>query len=164
MKPIRSFPKELKFLIGTFLIVLSIGFFTGMRFVNENTNNTPKGIQENYLGNENDPDAEIMKFKKTKKEMLNIIHAHILSMALIFFVLGGLVYFSELNPGFKQFLIVEPLLSVLFTFGGIYFIWQGMEWMRFVVMASGLLMTFSFAASVLIIFFQLFKKNNSLQG
>lgn len=155
---IREFPKELKLLTGTFLIVLSIGFFSGIRFVEETTHNSPQGIQENYLGNENELNAEVMKFKKTEKEMLNIIHAHILSMSLIFFVLGGLVFLTEINPGFKKFLMIEPLLSVLFTFGGIYFMWQGIFWMKYMVMVSGMLMTFSFAASVLLVFWGLLQK------
>ena len=93
---IAEFPKEVKLLIGAFLIVLSVGYFTGFRFVNETTENTPTGIQENYLGNEDDLEAEVMKFKKPKREMLTIIHTHILSMAVIFFILGGLVSSAKL--------------------------------------------------------------------
>jgi hypothetical protein len=155
---IRNFPKTLKLLTGTFLIVLSVGFFTGIRFVDETSGKTPQGIQENYLGNENDMNAEVMKFKKPEKGMLNIIHAHILSMALIFFVVGALVSMTK-TPSFpKKFLMVEPLLSVLFTFSGIWFLWQGVLWMKYVVMVSGLLMTFSYAASVVVVFVELFKK------
>ena len=36
---IAEFPKEVKLLIGAFLIVLSVGYFTGFRFVNETTEN-----------------------------------------------------------------------------------------------------------------------------
>ena len=46
-----TFPKEIKFLIGTFLVVLSIGFYTGLLFVNETSSANPNGIEENYLGN-----------------------------------------------------------------------------------------------------------------
>ena len=158
---IAEFPKEVKLLIGAFLIVLSVGYFTGFRFVNETTENTPIGIQENYLGNEEDLEAEVMKFKKPKREMLTIIHTHILSMSVIFFILGGLVSFANLPLWFKKSLMVEPLLSVLVTFGGIYFMWSGNHFMRYVVMISGILMTTSFILSVLIIFFQLFKNNKT---
>lgn len=158
-KTVNDFPKALKLLIGTFLLVLSLGFFTGISFVGETTNNSPKGIQENYLGNETDMDAEVMKFKKTEKEMLNIIHAHILSMALIFFVLGGLVFLTDSHPLLKKFLMMEPLLSVLFTFGGIYFMWQGILWMKYVVMVSGLLMTASFTLSAILVFWGLARKS-----
>jgi hypothetical protein len=160
---ISEFPKEVKLLIGAFLIVLSVGYFTGFRFVNETTENTPQGIQENYLGNEDDLEASVMKFKKPKREMLTVIHTHILSMSVIFFIVGGLLSFTHLKSWIKKALMIEPLLSVLLTFGGIYFMWSGWHWMRFVVMISGMFMTFSFIVSVLVIFFQLFK-NNKITG
>ena len=138
--------------------MLSVGFFTGIRFVDETSGKTPQGIQENYLGNEDDLDAEVMKFKKPEKGMLNIIHSHILSMSLIFFVLGFLVYLTQTAPFLKKFLMMEPLLSVLFTFGGIWFLWQGVLWMKYVVMISGLLMTLSYTVSVWVVLIDLFKK------
>ena len=155
---LHTFPKALKLLIGTFLIVLSVGYFTGLTFVGETTSNSAKGIQENYLGNENDENAEVMKFKKSEREMLTIVHTHILSMSVLFFLVGGLVYLTRANSVFKKFLMIEPLFSVLLTFGGIYFMWQGLHWMRYIVMLSGILMTLSFALSVLLIFSQLIKK------
>ena len=56
-------PKEIKLLIGVFVIVLSIGFFSGLLFVGETSSANPNGIEEQYLGNEHDEDAEVMKFK-----------------------------------------------------------------------------------------------------
>ena len=35
--------------------------------------------------------AEVMKFKKSEYEILNILHTHILSISVIFFLLGILV-------------------------------------------------------------------------
>ena len=40
-------------LIGAFIIVLSIGFYTGLLFVKETSSANPNGIEEQYLGNEN---------------------------------------------------------------------------------------------------------------
>lgn len=151
-------PKEVKFLIGAFLVVLSVGYFTGLTFVNDTTENHPQGIQENYLGNEEDLEAEVMKFKKPEREMLTIIHTHILSMSVIFFLLGGLVSITKSNKKLKKALMIEPLLSVLLTFGGIYLMWTGLHWMRYVVVVSGILMTTSFVISVLLVFSQLFRK------
>ena len=47
--------------------------------------------------------------------------------------------------------MIEPLLSVLVTFGGIYLIWLDIDWMSYVVMVSGGLMTLSFVGSVIAI-------------
>ncbi|MEH6681782.1 MAG: hypothetical protein V7724_14630 [Sediminicola sp.] len=158
---LTSFPRDIKLLIGIFLFVLSTGFISALQFVNVTTEASPRGIQENYLGNEEDLEAEEMKFAKNEKQLLSILHTHILSMAVIFFILSLLVASTNLSGGLKKFLMVEPLLSVLFTFGGIYLLWKGVLWMRFVVMASGALMTFSFMVSVVLIYWELLKKSVS---
>lgn len=155
---ITSFPKEVKIFIAAFVIVLSVGFYTGLLFVNETSTTNPKGIEENYLGNEEDGDAEVMKFKKGDREMLTIVHTHILSMSLIFFLLGGLVWITELPKKLKLFLTVEPFLSVLLTFGGIYLMWTGILWMKYIVIISGILMTATFTISSILVFIQLFKR------
>lgn len=154
-----TLPKEIKLLIGTFLVVLSIGFYTGLLFVSETSSANPNGIEENYLGNEDIEDAEIMKFKKSPREMLTTVHSHILSMSLIFFLLGLILAVTKLNTNLKLFLIIEPFVSVLLTFGGIYFLWKGISWFKYLVMFSGTLMTLTFTISTFIIFLQLFKKN-----
>ena len=155
---ILTLPKEIKLLIGAFVIVLSIGFYTGLLFVEETSSANPNGIEEQYLGNEDDENAEVMRFKKSPKEMLTLVHNHILSMSMIFFLVGLLVSITKLNRKIKLVLIVEPFISVLLTFGGLYFLWTGILWMKYVVMLSGLLMTITFTASTVIIFKQLFQK------
>ena len=155
---IVTLPKEIKLLIGAFIIVLSIGFFTGLLFVGETSSANPNGIEEQYLGNENDENAKVMRFKKSDQEMLTLVHGHILSMAIIFFLLGLLVAITKLNNTLKLFLIVEPFVSVLLTFGGLYLLWKGMLWMKYIVMFSGVLMTLTFTLSILIILKQLLQK------
>jgi len=154
---IHKLPGEIKLLIGVFSIVLSIGFYTGLLFVNETSSLSANGIEENYLGNENVQDVEVMKFKKPDKEMLSIVHSHILSMSLIFFLVGLILSITRLNKKLKLFLMIEPFFSVVFTFGGIYLLWKGILWMKYIVMFSGSLMTLSFTVSMLIIIFQLLR-------
>ena len=154
---IYKIPKEIKLLLGVFIIVLSIGFYTGLLFVNETSSVSPEGIEENYLGNENDEDARVMKFKKPDKEMLSIVHSHILSMSLIFFLLGLILSITNISRSLKLFLMIEPFFSVVLTFGGIYLLWKGILWMKYIVMFSGILMTASFTIAVLIILWQLFR-------
>ncbi|WP_166963560.1 hypothetical protein [Yeosuana marina] len=155
---IYKLPKELKLLIAVFVIVLSIGFFSGLLFVGETSSVDPNGIEEQYLGNEDNESAEVMKFKKSDKEMLSIVHSHILSMSVIFFLLGILISITKLPKKLKLFLMTEPLLSVLLTFGGLFMLWEGIIWMKYIVMISGTLMTLSFTGSVIIILKQLLKK------
>ncbi|MDC1276772.1 hypothetical protein N8Z48_01265 [Algibacter sp.] len=155
---IITLPKEIKLLIGAFIIVLSIGFYTGLLFVGETSSGNPSGIEEQYLGNEYDENAEVMRFKKSDQEMLSLVHSHILSMSIIFFLVGGLISITNLNKKLQLFLIVEPFVSVVLTFGGLYLLWSGIIWMKYIVMISGILMTFTFTASTFIILKQLFQK------
>ena len=149
---ISQFPKEVKLLIFAFMITLSIGFFSGIRFVNDTSNSNPQGIEERYLGNEENEAATTMQFKKSKAEIMTLVHNHILSLSVIFFLLGGIVATTGINKKLKSFLMIEPFVSVLLTFGGIYFMWSGLLWMKYVIMFSGILMTITFSASTFFIF------------
>ena len=155
---LSTFPKGIKIFIASFVIILSIGFFTGLFFVNETSSASPTGIEENYLGNEDDDNAGIMKFRKSEREMLSIVHTHVLSMSFIFFLLGILVWMTKLSKKVKLFLTVEPFFSVILTFGGIYLLWTGILWMKYVVIFSGTLMTLTFTVSALLILYQLMVK------
>ncbi len=148
-------PREIKSFLAIFVMVLSVGYFTGLLFVGQTETTTPAGIEENYLGNEDDPDAAVMKFEKGEREMLTIIHTHILSISFIFFLLGTIMLFTSLPKKLKFFLIIEPFLSILLTFGGIYFVWKGISWVKYVVLISGILMTVIFIISVIIVLYQL---------
>jgi len=152
---IYKLSKELKWLISTFIIVLSIGFYTGLLFVGETSSANPNGIEEQYLGNEADEDAVVMKFKKSEQEMLTLVHNHILSMSIIFFLVGCILSITKLNKKLKLFLMIEPFISVVLTFGGLYLLWKDMLWMKYIVMFSGMLMTLTFTVSVVVILTQL---------
>lgn len=149
-----TFPREIRLFITVFVLVLSVGFFTGLLFVEQTSSMDPSGIEKAYLGNEDEPEADIMIFKKSEREMLTIIHTHILSMSFIFFLLGGLVWLIQLPKRWKLFLTIEPLISLLLTFGGIYFLWLGMLWVKYVVLLSGLLMTLTFIVSAILVIYQ----------
>ena len=145
-----SYP--LRLMTAFFLVVLSIGFFTGIRFVSETDSTSPDGLVEHYNGNEQDEDVMVMKFKKSPQEMLTIVHTHILSMSMLFFLTGFLLAQTPINERLKLFLIIEPFASILLTFGGLYLIWFGVDWFRYVVIFSGIAMTLAYSAAVIIIF------------
>ncbi len=155
---LQTFPKHIKLFIAAFVLMLSVGYGTGLLFVGNTNSNNPNGMEENYLGNEDDENAEVMKFKKGEREMLTILHTHILSISFIFFFLGGLIAMTTLPKKLKTFLMIEPFLSIILTFGGIYLLWKGVLWMKYVVMISGIVMTIVFIVGVVSILFQLLKK------
>ena len=152
---IYTFSSQVKVFLGAFVIVLSIGFYTGLLFVGQTSTTHPDGIEDNYLGNEDIEDAEVMKFKKGNREMLTIVHTHILSMSFIFFLLGGVLLTTSLPTKIKTFLLVEPFLSVVVTFGSIYLLWLGYTWTKYLVVISGSFMTVTFTVSVVVILYQL---------
>ena len=157
---IHQFPKEIKMLIFAFVLLLSVGFYGGLSFVRNTTSMSVTGIETHYLGNEADEDAEIMKFKKNKREILTIVHNHILSLSVIFFLLSLILSTTSINKKLKYFLMVEPFASVVLTFGGIYMIWTGIVWFKYVVIISGISMTLSFIFATCTILYQLlFLKN-----
>ena len=115
---------------------------------------------ENYLGNEDDGEAQEMKFKKSDHEMLTLLHTHILSTSFIFFLMGCLLAFTSLSKKLKYFLMIEPFFSIILTFGGLYLLWNGILWMKYIVMISGILMTGVFYLGTLLLIIQLFKKSD----
>ncbi len=155
---IHTFPKHVKLFVAAFVIVLSIGYMTGLLFVGQTEATTPDGIVENYLGNEDKADAKVMKFEKGEREMLTILHTHVLSISFIFFFLGGLISITSLPRKLKAFLMIEPFISIILTFGGIYLLWKGMLWMKYVVLISGIVMTAVFVIGAVAVLIQLFKK------
>ena len=148
---IATLPKPIKMFLFAFLVALSVGYFTGLNFVRQTDSATPQGVIENYNGNEDKPEAETMKFKKGKREMMTIIHTHILSLSFIFFMLGILVWGTDQSTNLKLFLTVEPFMSVLLTFGSVYMLWLGYSIFSYVVIFSGILMTLSYVAGVCIV-------------
>jgi hypothetical protein len=156
---IHKLPKEIKNLILIFILVLSIGFYGGLFFVDNTTSMELNGIESRYLGNENDANAKVMLFKKSKSEMLTIVHNHILSMSVIFFLMALLVSITSLPKKLKYFLMFEPFASVLLTFGGIYILWNGVLWFKYIILLSGILMTLSYTLALFFIIQQLYFKN-----
>ena len=157
---LKDSPSEVRKLIAAFLVVLNVGFYTGLPFVGQTDSATPNGMVENYNGNEEVENAPVMKFKKSQREMLTIVHTHILSMSFIFFFMGGLLSMTSLSKKWKQLLMIEPFVSVLVTFGGIYLVWYGIEWFSYVVVLSGTLMTATFVIGTFLIFRELYLCKN----
>ena len=159
---IYSLPKEFKNLVVPFILVLSIGYFVSILLVDHTSSLSPIGIEENYLGNESKDLQVIYKFKKTKYQIYNLLHSHIISMSIIFFITGLLLLITDLNYYFKMFLIIEPFVSILMTFGGIYLLWNGVTWMKYVIFISSTIMAIVFLISCYIILLQSLSKKSRI--
>lgn len=157
---ISEFPRPLRVMIAFFIFVLTVGFFTGIAFVGQTNSTSPSGVVEHYTGNESDEKAMVMKFKKSPREMLTIVHTHVLSLSFIFFFTGVLLAFTSVSKKLMVFLMCEPFVSIILTFGGIYLIWYGYAWMSYIVIFSGSLMTLCYVWSVFLISRELNLKQN----
>ena len=146
-------PKKIRLSFAFFLLALSFGYFSGLDMLKQTTKYTPSGIEQNVLGNEFDESVEKLHFKMSERELHAIIHTHVISISLILVVLTSLLYFSSFTL-FKSFLMIEPYISLITTFGGLWLLWLGVSWMKYVIMISGFLMHLS----IIIIVFILLKE------
>ena len=135
---LRNLPKPLKPLLLLFCVVMVFGYSTSLYLVYSTTQMQANGIEENYLGNEADEEAEILKFEKSPKEMASTVHNHLFSMAIIILILSVMLYFTKTRESLKRFLMVEPMVSLMITFGSMLLLWQGIIWMKYVLLVSGL--------------------------
>ena len=150
--------KQLKRFLSTFLIVLTIGLTIGLLYLHSTTSMTTAGTVERYNGsNVDDNEFEIIEsYPKPVSEMLLTTHSHIISFAFIFGLIGIVFYFSSIVEGFwKNFLLIEPLVSVLITFSSIWGIRYIHEGFVYVTIISSSLMYISFYAIVAISFYEL---------
>ncbi len=113
---LRGLPRAF---LTAFLVTLTLGYLTGIYFVDYTTHGTPEGIVQQFRGNEDLPmeAVQAIKYPKSDREMLNIIHAHVTSFALIFFGAGGVFLLSGVRRSWKWFLAVEPFVATLVLFG-----------------------------------------------
>jgi hypothetical protein len=152
---LHTLPVLLKRSLVLFLLVLSFGYFSGLDMVKKTTDYKVDGIQENILGNEFNEESEALHFKMSERELHGIIHSHVITLSMLFILLQFLIYFTSIPNPIKVFLMIEPMLSLLLTFGGLWMLWNGALWMKYVIMISGICMHLSMVAFILILIYEL---------
>ena len=155
---IEELAKPLKRMLLLFVITISLGYGFGLRYLYLTTEANTTTLQENYLGNEDNEEAEVMKFKKTEKSILTFLHDHLLSMGMLQLVLSLLLFFSKLPSQIKNFLAIEPFISMLITFSGIYLLWLGVVEVKYVVIVSGMLFHTTLILSLVLLGITLLRK------
>ena len=157
-----EFPRKLKFLCFITVMNLTVGVGVGLYYVFHTTQLTANGTEEHYRGSIINDDFEIPeKYPKPTSELLNTTHTHILSMTFIFLIIGGLFYFNSLITGMlKTFLIIEPFISILLTFGGIWLMRFIHSSFSYLIIISGILMYLCFFIMIITIFYELIMKKN----
>jgi hypothetical protein len=149
---LRDADRTLRLFITVFLMVLSTGYTAGLLFVEHKSGATPSGIQEQFLGSPDTEISEEVAYSKSANEMYVFLHNHILSLSLVFFAVGGIFYFSSIvRTRLKMFLMVEPLVAVATTFGGIALVRFVSPHFSWLVLGSGISLFVCYFVMVLLI-------------
>tara|TARA_Y100000780_G_scaffold211269_1_gene210712 strand:+ start:229 stop:738 length:510 start_codon:yes stop_codon:yes gene_type:complete len=150
-------PRKLKLLCFLTVFNITVGVGVGLYYVGYTTQYSPSGTSEHFAGSKISDDFDIPdKYPKPFSELLNTTHTHVISMTFIFIITGGIFFFNSIITGsIKTFLIVEPFISIIVTFGGIWFVRFIHPGFSYLVILSGILMYLSFFIMASTIFYEL---------
>ncbi len=119
---LRNLPKTLNSFLTLTLFSLLIGMTVGVIYLSQTTHLSPQGTLERFNGKViDDPLSLETSYPKPLEEMLITTHSHIISFSFIIFIAGSIFYFSSFKEGrIKRFLLYEPPLSAVISFGSIW--------------------------------------------
>lgn len=150
-----------KSMLAVFTVVLTTGIILGLIFILSNIQGKPAGLTEHYRGSQVADEFSLPeKYPKSGIEMLLNTHSHILSFAVIFLITGYIFSFSSFpSEKWRKFLMVEPLVATLVTFGSLWGLRYVSPVFTYLIILSGILMYFSyFVMAGFILFETVFKK------
>ena len=148
---------NIKNLIICYLITLSIGFSLGIFYVYLNSEFSSKGMIEQYLGNDDDWN---FKPAKTLLDLVSHTHDHIIMFSIIFLSIGVIFSFNNIITGFwKSFLILEPFISIIITFGGFFIIRFINQDFSYIILVSSIIMYLCFYIMIFISLYELLTDN-----
>ena len=156
---LNQLSRSLKFLTVAYLIVLGIGVTTGLIYVAATTSMTPSGAIEQYIGNDDDWEP------KHPKEFIDLVsqaHQHIVMFSFIFLSIGFIFNRNSIIKGpIKLFLMIEPFVSIIVTFGGFFILRYLTPSFVYIIIVSSSLMYICFYIMLYVSLYDLFKKNES---
>lgn len=151
---LQRWPQPIKKLVFTFVLIAFVGVVVGGVMIEVTTHLTPQGVVHQYKGMKQSEmgKAKEMKFPKSAKEMLITTHNHILGLSSLFLIVGFLYLSAVDETGWLQVSIaVEPLISLVVTFGGLWIVRYLWSPFVYVVILSGMLMIATFAWMCLVV-------------
>tara|TARA_B100000586_G_C19831887_1_gene310881 strand:- start:79 stop:582 length:504 start_codon:yes stop_codon:yes gene_type:complete len=161
-KQLYQFPGIIKLIIFVVIVNITCGVGVGLFYVANTTNLSVIGTTEQFKGSDVNNEFEIPeKYPKPLSELLMTTHNHLISLTFIFLIIGSVFYFSSIFPeNVKSILIIEPFVSILTTFAGIWLISFGYPIFVYLVLPSGILMYLCFFLMAVSILYELALKNN----
>ena len=159
---LNQLSSNVRYFLLVFIVCLTIGVTVGLVYVWKTTSMSPAGASEHYSGSVVSGDLDIPeKYPKSVESMLLTTHTHVISFAMIFLVLGGIFSLNSLIKGsLKTFVIIEPFITVLGTFGSIW----GMRYLSsiysYLSIIFGVMTYFTFYFMVGVVLYDLILKKN----
>ena len=151
--PINSLDTHLKKLLIYYLFTIGIGFSLGVLYVYLNSEFSNTGMVEQYVGNNDEWEP---KLPKTLKDLVSHTHEHITMFSIIFLSLGLIFSYNSVIKGFwKSFLILEPFISIIITFGGFFVIRYITTTFSYVIMISSFFMYICFYIMLFVCLYEL---------
>ena len=154
---LQTLDKNLKKLLIYYLITLGIGFSLGVLYVYLNSELSSSGMIEQYVGNN---DEWAPKLPKTLQDLVSHTHEHITMFAIIFLSLALIFAYNNTIKGFwKRFLMLEPFVSIIITFGGFFVIRYIITNFSYIIMISSLIMYICFYIMLFVCLYELILLN-----
>ena len=159
---LNQLSSNVRYILLVFIVCLTIGVTVGLVYVWKTTSMSPAGASEHYSGSVVSGDLDIPeKYPKSVESMLLTTHTLVISFAMIFLVLGGIFSLNSLIKGsLKTFVIIEPFITVLGTFGSIW----GMRYLSsvysYLSIIFGVMTYFTFYFLVGVVLYDLILKKN----
>lgn len=157
-----QFPQQLKKMITALLISLTFGVLIGLGFLYYTTSYSTKGAIERFNGSQISDEFEIAEnYPKPVSEIFITTHNHIIAFTLIFTIVCSIFYFSSLvSNGLKTFLLIEPFISIIISFGSLWLIRFVNSNFVYLMALSSTLIYLSFFTMVILILIEIaFKKS-----
>ena len=145
---LRALPRDAKVFLTAFLLVLSIGYASGLSYVYLTTRMIPRGIAAHYAGSESETE---MRFPKSPLELIQTTHNHVLSLSVVFALVGALLFGAEISARLRLALVVESFAAILTSFGALWLIRFVSPLFAWVLFASGVAMAVSFFTVVALV-------------
>lgn len=157
---LNSLPGQLKKFLIFYLLTLSIGVAIGLIYVSQTTSMNQKGVVERWKGSQVSENEIPEQYEKSFSEMLMTTHNHIIGFSFIFLQVGIIFYFNSLIKGrIKSFLMIEPFISIVLTFGSIWIVRFYFVQFVYLTFISAVLMYLSLFIMIAVSIYELSKKS-----
>ncbi len=155
LPPIGQWPESYRKLILAFLVVVTFGYGIGVANLFVTRQTSPQGIAVNLRGlSETELEtAEEIVLPRPLRELIITTHNHLLGLATVFGIIGFLfLHTGVFTSRWRIIVAVEPLFSLLGTFGAIWLTRFVDSRFSFLVMMGGIFTHPVFVLQLLVVY------------